>query len=51
MDHSQLAQHMRRGLHTTRSFEFACQDFNRGQRSFFLALGNLGCFVSRWVLS
>ena len=31
-------------------FESAGQHFNRGQRSFFFALGYLGWFVSPWVL-
>jgi uncharacterized membrane protein len=35
---------------TTRLFESAGQHFNRGQRSFFFALGYLGWFVSPWVL-
>ena len=35
---------------TTKLFESAGQHFNRGQRSFFFALGYLGWFVSPWVL-
>ena len=37
-------------IRTTRLFESAGQHFNRGQRSFFFALGYLGWFVSPWVL-
>jgi uncharacterized membrane protein len=37
-------------IRTTRVFENAGQHFNRGQRSFFFALGYLGWFVSPWVL-
>jgi uncharacterized membrane protein len=37
-------------MRTTRLFESAGQHFNRGQRSFFFALGYLGWFVSPWVL-
>jgi uncharacterized membrane protein len=37
-------------LRTTRVFEDAGKHFNRGQRSFFFALGYLGWFVSPWVL-
>jgi len=37
-------------LRTTRLFESAGQNFNRGQRAFFFALGYLGWFVSPWVL-
>ncbi len=37
-------------LRTTRVFEDAGRHFNRGQRSFFFALGYLGWFVSPWVL-
>jgi uncharacterized membrane protein len=37
-------------IRTTRVFENAGQHFNRGQRSFFFALGYLGWFISPWVL-
>ena len=37
-------------MRTTRLFGSAGQHFNRGQRSFFFALGYLGWFVSPWVL-
>ena len=37
-------------LRTTRLFESAGQNFNRGQRAFFFALGYLGWFISPWVL-
>ena len=37
-------------LRTARVFEDAGRHFNRGQRSFFFALGYLGWFVSPWVL-
>ena len=37
-------------IRTTRVFESAGQHFNRGQRSFFFALGYLGWFISPWVL-
>jgi uncharacterized membrane protein len=37
-------------LRTARVFEDAGKHFNRGQRSFFFALGYLGWFVSPWVL-
>ena len=37
-------------IRTTRLFESAGQHFNRGQRSFFFALGYLGWFISPWVL-
>ena len=37
-------------MRTTRLFESAGRHFNRGQRSFFFALGYLGWFVSPWVL-
>jgi uncharacterized membrane protein len=36
-------------MRTTKLFESAGQHFNRGQRSFFFALGYLGWFVSPWV--
>src|SRR3981189_1285489 len=36
-------------MRTTRLFESAGQHFNRGQRSFFFALGYLGWFVSPWL--
>src|SRR6476659_3554247 len=37
-------------IRTTGLFEAAGRHFNRGQRSFFFALGYLGWFVSPWVL-
>src|SRR3984893_2847233 len=37
-------------LRTTRLFESAGQNFNRGQRAFFFALGYLGWFAGPWVL-
>jgi uncharacterized membrane protein len=37
-------------MRTTLVFESAGRHFNRGQRSFFFALGYLGWFVSPWVL-
>ena len=37
-------------IRTTLVFESAGRHFNRGQRSFFFALGYLGWFVSPWVL-
>jgi uncharacterized membrane protein len=37
-------------LRTTRLFQSAGQNFNRGQRAFFFALGYLGWFASAWVL-
>ena len=35
---------------TTRLFQAAGQQFNRGQRAFFFALGYLGWFISPWLL-
>jgi uncharacterized membrane protein len=35
---------------TTRLFQAAGRQFNRGQRAFFFALGYLGWFISPWVL-
>jgi uncharacterized membrane protein len=35
---------------TTKLFESAGQNFNRGQRAFFFALGYLGWFAGPWVL-
>ena len=37
-------------LRTTKLFESAGQNFNRGQRAFFFALGYLGWFAGPWVL-
>ena len=37
-------------IRTTRLFEAAGRHFNRGQRAFFFALGDLGWFISPWVL-
>ena len=37
-------------LRTTRLFESAGQNFNRGQRAFFFALGYLGWFAGPWLL-
>src|SRR6201994_2918875 len=37
-------------IRTTKVFEAAGRQFNRGQRAFFFALGYLGWFVSPWVL-
>ena len=37
-------------MRTTKLFESAGQHFNRGQRSFFFAIGYLGWFISPWVL-
>jgi uncharacterized membrane protein len=37
-------------IRTTRLFEAAGRQFQRGQRAFFFALGYLGWFVSPWVL-
>jgi uncharacterized membrane protein len=37
-------------LRTPRLFESAGQNFNRGQRAFFFALGYLGWFAGPWVL-
>jgi uncharacterized membrane protein len=37
-------------LRTTRLFESAGQNFNRGQRAFFFALGYFGWFAGPWVL-
>jgi uncharacterized membrane protein len=37
-------------LRTTGLFESAGQNFNRGQRAFFFALGYLGWFAGPWVL-
>jgi len=37
-------------LRTTRLFQSAGQNFNRGQRAFFFALGYLGWFAGPWEL-
>ena len=37
-------------LRTTKLFESAGQNFNRGQRAFFFALGYLGWFAGPWAL-
>jgi uncharacterized membrane protein len=37
-------------LRTTRLFQAAGRQFNRGQRAFFFALGYLGWFIGPWVL-
>ena len=36
-------------IRTTKLFQAAGRQFNRGQRAFFFALGYLGWFVSPWV--
>jgi uncharacterized membrane protein len=46
-DTPQAAAHVMR---TTRMFQAAGRQFNRGQRAFFFALGYLGWFVSPWLL-
>ena len=45
----QTAEAERHVQRTTRLFQSAGQNFNRGQRAFFFALGYLGWFVSPWV--
>src|SRR5215470_10743575 len=37
-------------LRTTKLFQSAGQNFNRGQRAFFFALGYLGWFAGPWIL-
>jgi uncharacterized membrane protein len=37
-------------MRTTKLFESAGQNFNRGQRAFFFALGYLGWFAGPWIL-
>jgi len=46
----QTAEAERHVLRTTRLFQSAGQNFNRGQRAFFFALGYLGWFAGPWEL-
>lgn len=46
-DTPEAERHVQR---TTRLFEAAGQNFNRGQRAFFFALGYLGWYAGAWVL-
>jgi uncharacterized membrane protein len=44
------AEAERHVMRTTKLFQSAGQNFNRGQRAFFFALGYLGWFAGPWVL-